>query len=429
MGIEFDKSNANLVKITIMGVGGGGGNAVNRMCALRDIDLETVKDADNADMQDNLTSLTGEEMQIEYVAVNTDSRVLEQSKADFKVQIGDKLTEGTGAGGNPEIGEKSAEESREKIEAMLKDTKLLILTAGMGGGTGTGASPYIAEVAREMNILTVAIVTKPFQNEGRKRMKAAVAGIERLHGNVDSLLVIPNQKLISDDDDITLAEAYRRADDILAQTIRSVSEIVSLIGYINLDFADLTSVLNNAGYAHLGIGIADLKENSDGIIEAAEQAIAPNLLETSIHGAKSVLINIIVPSMEKISMRKLDQAINMVTDLVDEDADIFSGYTPMPQFGDRVRITLIATRFGDEKKKASDKKIVKTNIRANETVGEPKPVEAVDTTTVEQDTKPLEVQQNEVLIKEKETDNGDVDSDVGEFNIDDIMQMLDRRTN
>ncbi len=415
MSIDFDKTKNNTVKISVMGVGGGGGNAVNRMCSLRDNDFSSTPNYEyKSEFTSKFAILTDDEMQIEYVALNTDSRVLDKSKADFKVQIGEKLTEGTGAGGNPEIGEKSAEESKEKIASMLKDTKMLIITAGMGGGTGTGASPYIAKIARELGILTVAIVTKPFDNEGKRRMKSAITGIDKLRENVDALLVIPNQKLISEEEDITLAEAYGRADDVLAQTIRSVSEIVSIIGFINLDFADLTAVLQNAGYTHLGVGTAEIRQDNDAILEATQTAISTRLLETSLHGARSVLINFVIPSMQQISMKKVDAATKLITDLVDEDAEIYSGFAEMPELENQVRVTVIATRFGDEKRKVVDRPLFSA------------PQETVQPTPAE---RPVE-KQAEIIKPVVDEDTVDNDKkEVSEFNMDDIIKMLDRRTN
>ena len=247
---------------------------------------------------------TDDTMQIEYIVLNTDAKVLETSRADYKVQLGEKLTEGTGAGGDPEVGEKSAEESREKIAQMLADTKMLIITAGMGGGTGTGASPFIAKMAREMGILTVAIVTKPFDFEGSRRMNTALGGVSKLHANVDSILVIPNQRLITADEDISVAEAFRRADDVLAQTVSFFSEIVSVTGIVNNDFADLTKVLRGAGYAHLGVGSAEIGEDDDPMTRAMEMAIRSKLLETNLGGARSVLINIVTPSLSKVGIEE-----------------------------------------------------------------------------------------------------------------------------
>ncbi len=358
MSIEFDKKRTNSIKITVMGVGGGGGNSVNRMCAMRD-DIKSGRAKKSENMSGIVSGsniiFTDDTMQIEYIVLNTDAKVLETSRADYKVQLGEKLTEGTGAGGDPEVGEKSAEESREKIAQMLADTKMLIITAGMGGGTGTGASPFIAKMAREMGILTVAIVTKPFDFEGSRRMNTALGGVSKLHANVDSILVIPNQRLITADEDISVAEAFRRADDVLAQTVSFFSEIVSVTGIVNNDFADLTKVLRGAGYAHLGVGSAEIGEDDDPMTRAMEMAIRSKLLETNLGGARSVLINIVTPSLSKVGMKNLDAATKIIKDIIDEGAEIFSGLAELPEIGDQIRISVVATRFNDDRKRVVEK--------------------------------------------------------------------------
>lgn len=424
MSIEFDKKRSNSIKITVMGVGGGGGNSVNRMCAMRD-DVKSGKAKKTDGVQSIATGtnviFTDETMQIEYIVLNTDAKVLETSRADYKVQLGEKLTEGTGAGGDPEVGEKSAEESREKIAQMLADTKMLIITAGMGGGTGTGASPFIAKLAREMGILTVAIVTKPFDFEGSRRMNTALGGVSKLHSNVDSILVIPNQKLVTEDEDLSVAEAFRRADDVLAQTVSFFSEIVSVTGIVNNDFADLTKVLRGAGYAHLGVGTADLSADGDPMRKAMEMAINSSLLETNLSGAKSVLINIVTPSLSKVGMKNLDSATKIIKDIIDEGAEIFSGLAELSEIGDQVRISVVATRFNEERKRLAEKGY--QSAQGGAPTEQEKQREDVTTVGF---SKPAE---NHVSEEVSTFSGIGLDAaEKSEFNIDDIIKMLNRRT-
>lgn len=260
-----DSNMTSNVKIKVVGVGGGGNNAVNRMIA---------------------TNIRG----VEFLAVNTDQMALLKSNATQKIAIGEKITKGHGAGANPEIGKRSAEESIEEIRAALEGADMVFITMGMGGGTGTGAAPIIAKLAQEMNILTVGIATKPFSFEGKLRMQQAEAGIENLRNYVDSLIIIPNEKLKQvSDTRITLLNAFEIADDVLRRGVQSVSELVNVTAYINLDFADVTAVMKNAGYAHMGVGNAAGKDKAE---LAAKAAISSPLLETSIDGARGLLVNI-----------------------------------------------------------------------------------------------------------------------------------------
>ena len=263
--IETEEENTNFAAIKVIGVGGAGTNAVNRM-----VD----------------TGLRG----VDFIAVNTDKQALSLSKAPIQIQIGEKLTKGLGAGANPEVGQKAAEESREEIANKIKGSDLVFVTCGMGGGTGTGAAPIIAETAREMGILTIGVVSKPFLFEGRQRMKNAESGIEKLKANVDTLVVVPNDRLLSVvTKGTTMTDAFRIADDTLRQGIQGISDLIAVPSLINLDFADVRTVMQSRGLAHMGIGIG---KGESRMVDAAKQAISSPMLETSIDGARAVLINI-----------------------------------------------------------------------------------------------------------------------------------------
>ena len=262
MAFGLDTGVENVVRIKVIGVGGGGNNVVNRMVR---------------------SGTRG----VDFVAVNTDKQALNVSSATYKIQIGEKLTHGQGAGSDPEVGRKSAEESRAQISKALEDTDMVFITAGMGGGTGTGGAPIVAEIAREQGILTVGVVTKPFGFEGRRRMQQAEKGIEELQGKVDSLVIIPNERLKhATDQKITFANAFEIADDVLRQAVQSISDLIRDTGFINLDFADVTAIMKNAGMAHMGVGRAAGKGKAE---EAARMAISSPLLETSIHGARGAV--------------------------------------------------------------------------------------------------------------------------------------------
>ena len=265
MAFGLETGVENVVKIKVVGVGGGGNNVVNRM-------------------------VRGGVQGVDFIAVNTDKQALNSSAAGYKLQIGEKLTGGKGAGSNPEVGRQAAEESRNQIGKALEDTDMVFVTAGMGGGTGTGAAPIVAEIAREQGVLTVGVVTKPFGFEGVRRMRAADAGIEALRDKVDSLVIIPNERLkYATDQKITFANAFEIADDVLRQAVQSISDLIRDTGFINLDFADVTAIMKDAGLAHMGVGRAAGKGKAE---EAARMAISSPLLETSIDGARGVLINI-----------------------------------------------------------------------------------------------------------------------------------------
>ena len=305
-----------VVKIKVIGVGGAGNNVINRMIA---------------------SDVKG----VEFVAVNTDKQDLEKSKCKNKVQIGEKLTHGQGAGSDPEVGRKSAEESRNQIAKALEDTDMVFITAGMGGGTGTGGAPIVAEIAKEMDILTVAVVTKPFGFEGRRRMQQAESGIAELKDKVDSLVIIPNERLKhATDQKITFANAFEIADDVLRQAVQSISDLIRDTGFINLDFADVTAIMKNAGMAHMGVGRAAGKGKAE---EAARMAISSPLLETSIEGAKGVLINV-TGSMD-IGLEEVEQAASLVQQAVHPDALTIFGATFDETMDDEIRVTVIATGF------------------------------------------------------------------------------------
>ena len=324
MAFGLDTGVENVVRIKVIGVGGGGNNVVNRMVR---------------------SGTRG----VDFVAVNTDKQALNVSSATYKIQIGEKLTHGQGAGSDPEVGRKSAEESRAQISKALEDTDMVFITAGMGGGTGTGGAPIVAEIAREQGILTVGVVTKPFGFEGRRRMQQAEKGIEELQGKVDSLVIIPNERLKhATDQKITFANAFEIADDVLRQAVQSISDLIRDTGFINLDFADVTAIMKNAGMAHMGVGRAAGKGKAE---EAARMAISSPLLETSIHGARGVLIN--VTGYMDIGLEEVEQAASLVQDAVHPDALTIFGATFDESMDDEIRVTVIATGFADGKSAAA----------------------------------------------------------------------------
>jgi len=304
------------VRIKVVGIGGGGGNAVNRMIS---------------------TNIRG----VEFVSVNTDAQVLLTSNASQKLVIGEKITRGFGAGANPENGKRSAEESIEAIKEMLADTDMVFITTGMGGGTGTGAAPVIAQAAHDMGILTIGIVTKPFAFEGRRRMIQAEQGIENLKQYVDSLIIIPNERLKHvSDTRITMMNAFEVADDVLRRGVQSVSELINIPGFVNLDFADVTSVMKNAGFAHMGVGSATGPEKAQ---LAAMAAISSPLLETSIAGATGIIVSI--TSSPDVSLEDVDIASSMIQEEAHPDANIIWGAAFDPSLEDEMRVTIIATGF------------------------------------------------------------------------------------
>ncbi|MCI9367309.1 MAG: cell division protein FtsZ [Oscillospiraceae bacterium] len=303
--------------LKVIGVGGGGNNVVNRMVR---------------------AGMRG----VEFIAVNTDRQCLNASEATQKLAIGEKLTGGKGAGANPEVGRESAKESKEQITALLDGADMVFVTAGMGGGTGTGAAPVVAEIAKEKGILTVGVVTKPFNFEGRRRMEQAAKGIEELRQKVDSLVIIPNDRLqYATDEKITFANAFAIADDVLRQAVQSISDLIKTTGLINLDFADVTAVMKDAGLAHMGVGRAAGKNKAE---EATRIAINSPLLETSIQGAKGIIVNITGPM--DMGLEEVELAAEMVKQVADPDALFMMGTAFDDTLEDELRVTVIATGFG-----------------------------------------------------------------------------------
>ena len=316
MDFKAEAGPENVVTIKVVGVGGAGNNVVNRM----------VKSGTQG---------------VEFVAINTDRQALAVSNADQKLQIGEKMTRGQGAGSDPEIGKRSAEESRNNIAKAVEDADMVFITAGMGGGTGTGAAPVVAEIAKDAGLLTVGVVTKPFKFEGKRRMDQANAGIKELLGRVDSLLIIPNDRLkFATDQKVTLANAFEIADDVLLQAVTSISNLIKNTGFINLDFADVNCIMRNAGFAHMGVGHAAGKGKAE---EAARMAVASPLMETSINGAHGVLINI--TGSEDMDLEDVETAASLVQEAAHPDANIIFGATFDDSLDDEIRVTVIATGF------------------------------------------------------------------------------------
>ena len=323
MPFERDDSVGCGVCIKVVGVGGGGNNAVNRMIA---------------------SNIRG----VEFITINTDRQALRNSSAPSQLVIGEKITKGFGAGANPSIGQRAAEESLDEIKAVLSGADMVFITAGMGGGTGTGAAPIVARIAHEMDILTVAVVTKPFAFEGRRRMDQAVEGIKELSQYVDSIIVIPNERLKQvSDTRITLFNAFEAVDDVLRRGVQSISELINIPATINLDFADVTSVMAHSGLAHMGVGSATGKDKAE---IAAKAAIASPLLETSIKGATGIVISF--SASPDIGLEDVDVAATLIANECNPDASIIWGVAFDPELEDELRITLLATGF--EKKEGDD---------------------------------------------------------------------------
>ena len=317
MGFIMENEGIDLAKIKVVGVGGGGGNALNCIVS------------------------TGIQ-NVEYIAVNTDAQALKNSKATVKIQIGQKLTHGLGAGGRPEVGEGAAQESKDEICDALKGADMIFITAGMGGGTGTGAAPVVAEIARDMGILTVAVVTKPFQFEGAKKMAQAERGIDALLKNVDSLVVIPNQKLLTGKENLTMRQSFALADDILKTAVLSVTELILRHGEINVDFADVQTIMKDAGYAHMAIGHG---EGKDKVTDAVQQVISSPLLETSIKGARRLLINITMS--EDIVAGEIAELTDTITKAAAEDVNLIFGADFKEDLNDAIDLIVIAADFDE----------------------------------------------------------------------------------
>ncbi len=321
MAYEFSEEMQDVVQIKVIGVGGGGGNAVNRMVS---------------------SGVKG----VEFIAVNTDKAALYLSKANTKIQIGDRVTKGQGAGASPDKGQSAAEESRDEIKAAIGDADMVFIAAGMGGGTGTGAAPVVASIAKELGVLTVAIVTKPFAFEGKKRMTQAEEGIAALSQHVDSIIVIPNERLkFVSEQKITLKNAFEIADDVLRQGVQSISELINVTAMVNLDFADVTTVMSDAGCAHMGVGIATGRDKAE---EAAKAAITSPLIETSMENARGVILSI--TGSPDIGLEEVETASTIISEMVHPDATIIWGLQLDDTLEDTMRVTVIATGLGDSKK-------------------------------------------------------------------------------
>jgi cell division protein FtsZ len=336
MNFEFAPENTNFAKIKVVGVGGAGGNAINRM------------------IQQGLSG-------VEFVSINTDAQALEFSKAENRIQIGDNVTKGLGAGANPDVGKRAIEESREEVADQLKGADMVFVTAGMGGGTGTGAAPIVAEIAREQGALSVAIVTKPFEFEGRKRINRALAGIEELKTRVDTLIVIPNQKLLTVADATTrLTDAFLMADEVLFQATRGISDLIAVPGLINCDFADVRTVMLEMGDAMMGCGFSSGDNKAS---EAATRAInSPLLDDVNINGAKGVLINI--TGSPDLTLFEVNEATSVIYEASGSEANIIFGAVIDPELKDEIRVTVIATGFGSQTqaKTLADEKVTAVDL-------------------------------------------------------------------
>jgi cell division protein FtsZ len=350
MNFGLDNEAEKVVNIKVVGVGGGGGNAVNRM------------------IESSLES-------VDFISINTDNQALNANKASFKLHIGEKLTKGKGAGGFPEKGQKAAEENSEEIAAAIRDADMVFITAGMGGGTGTGAAPIVAEIAHELGILTIGIVTKPFTFEGKRRMEQAERGVTALKESVDALLVIPNERLkLVSDQKISLKNAFMAADDVLRQGVQSISDLINVPGIVNLDFADVTAIMKDAGYAHMGVGRATGKDKAQ---IAATQAISSPLLETSIKGATGVIINI--TASEDVDLDDVDLAASMIHGQAHPDVNLIWGAALDPNLQDEMVVTVIATGFED---------VVSKPARAAAGKREKEPLTLVESTSSGEDNTP-----------------------------------------
>lgn len=324
--LEFDTNTDELATIKVVGVGGGGNNAVNRMIE---------------------HGIEG----VEFIAVNTDAQALELSKAEVKIQIGEKLTRGLGAGANPDIGKKAAEESKEQLEAVLQGADMIFVTCGMGGGTGTGATSVIAQIAKDLGSLTVGVVTRPFSFEGKKRSTHAASGIETLKESVDTLVVIPNDRLLEIVDKNTpMLEAFREADNVLTQGVQGISDLIAKPGLINVDFADVKTIMYDKGSALMGIGTATGETRA---MEAARKAVSSPLLETSIDGARGILMNI--TGGTNLSLYEVQEAADMITSVADDDVNVIFGSVINENLKDEIVVTVIATGFDEALQNQSPK--------------------------------------------------------------------------
>lgn len=368
MGFQFEAGLDNVVNIKVVGIGGGGNNAVNRMIS---------------------NGIQG----VEFIAINTDKQALQYSSAPTKIQIGEKITKGQGAGSDPMRGQKAAEESKDEIASALEGAHMVFITAGMGGGTGTGAAPVVAEIARSMGMLTIGVVTRPFAFEGKKRLEQALYGIENMRENVDSLVIIPNERLkFVSEQKITFKNAFEIADNVLRQAVANISELITVPGFINLDFADVTSVMKDAGFAHIGTGAATGKDKAS---EAAQMAISSPLLETSIDNARGIILSI--SGSADIGLEEIETAAGMVQAAAHPDAHIIFGASIDEDLDDELRVVVIATGFDNvpESAKGPDGKAVPPVNQQSAPAAAPAqggfqtPFRAQQAEQVPQDTQPL----------------------------------------
>lgn len=372
-------------KIKVVGIGGGGGNAIASMIAEEDI------------------------QGVEFIALNTDAQALLNHKADIKIQIGENLTRGLGAGGNPEIGQKAAEESREKIKENLMGADMVFITAGEGGGTGTGAAPIVAEIAKETGALTVAVVTKPFNFEGSKRKLLADEGVDNLKDKVDTLIIIPNQRVLDGiDNKMSILQAFKKIDSILHQGVKGIAELITTPGLVNVDFADIRSIMSNSGTALMGIGTASGEKRA---VNAIKQAIASPLLDISIDGAKGILYNIV--GGPDLTLAEIDEAASTIAKKVDPDADIKFGAVIDNDMIDQIKITLIATKFDEGRLRLIRMKNRNLAEDDEETTSYIRPTQTSQSET--QETKSTKTQEAKTRIVDEEILEDDNEFDVPTF--------------
>ncbi|WIY59963.1 cell division protein FtsZ [Bacillus arachidis] len=372
--LEFDTTQDQLASIKVIGVGGGGNNAVNRMIE---------------------HGVQG----VDFIAVNTDAQALNLSKAETKMQIGGKLTRGLGAGANPEVGKKAAEESKEQIQEALRGADMVFVTAGMGGGTGTGAAPVIAQIAKELGALTVGVVTRPFTFEGRKRATQAISGIAAFKDNVDTIIVIPNDRILEIVDKNTpMLEAFREADNVLRQGVQGISDLIATPGLINLDFADVKTIMSNKGSALMGIGVGTGENRA---AEAAKRAISSPLLETSIDGAQGVLMNI--TGGTNLSLYEVQEAADIVASASDPEVNMIFGSVINESLKDEIVVTVIATGFDDSVSVQPPKPFVRSATTTNHAQQQP-----VAQPPKQREVK-REVKREEPVVHERNTDSDDID--------------------
>lgn len=370
---------ASFAKIRVIGIGGGGGNVINSM--IRESQIKGV----------------------DFIAINTDGQALLNSQASAKVQIGENLTKGLGSGGNPDIGMNAAEESREKIKELLEGTDMVFLTSGMGGGTGTGATPVVAEVAKEVGALTVAVVTKPFAFEGTRRMVAAEEGIEKLKDKVDTLIVIPNQRILEVvDKKLSLLEAFKVADSVLNHGVQGISDLITIPGLVNVDFADVKNIMSDAGSALMGIGVGVGENRAQ---HAARQATASPLLEVSMEGARGVLFNII--GGLDLTMSEVDEASKIITAAADPDANIIFGATIDETMHDQIKITVIATGFDESRRRLREFVSDAPGFSAASTFGIPQPTSGSSMQDPQDETQkePVKTEEKKSNEEKKEEDD------------------------